>query len=109
MLVPAYAQASVLFGTKGLAYGRPDGGTGHAFFEPPLRKKDFWGLVPLAALSLLVYWSAIILNIGFLIIIWMVIGWYRRKINCVTGDMLGAMIEITETGLFLLAACQGLS
>ena len=29
---------------------------------------------------------------------------YRRKMGCVTGDMLGAMTEVNEAALFLLAA-----
>jgi adenosylcobinamide-GDP ribazoletransferase len=28
---------------------------------------------------------------------------YRRRIQCITGDMLGALIEVTETGLLLAA------
>ena len=35
------------------------------------------------------------------------IAFYRRQLGCVTGDMLGAMIEVTEAGLFLVAATGG--
>lgn len=104
LIVPAYARASVLFGTKLLPYGRPGGGTGHAFFEPPLQVKDFWALGLVAALSILTSWHGIAINVCFLVIVWAVIGWYRYKIHCITGDMLGALIEIMETALFLLAA-----
>jgi len=31
----------------------------------------------------------------------------RRRIGCITGDMLGAMAEITEAGLFLMASMGG--
>ncbi|MGD9367096.1 MAG: adenosylcobinamide-GDP ribazoletransferase [Desulfobacteraceae bacterium] len=104
LITPAYARASVLFGIKRLPYGRPGGGTGHAFFEPPLQVKDFWALGLVAALSILTSWRSIAINACFLMIVWAVIGWYRYKINCITGDMLGALIEVTETALFLLAA-----
>lgn len=104
ILVPAYARAAVLFGIKALPYGRPDGGTGHSFFSPPLQIIDFWGIVPLILLSFFTSWEFIKLNVVFVIIVAVTIAWYRRKINCITGDMLGAMIEITETGLFLMAA-----
>lgn len=103
-IVPAYARASVLFGTKKLPYGRPGGGTGRDFFDPPLTIKDFWSLGPLFFLSLLTSWGFVALNVGFMAIVFGVLWWYRRKINCITGDMLGALIEVTETGLLLVAA-----
>jgi adenosylcobinamide-GDP ribazoletransferase len=104
LIIPAYARASVLFGTKGLPYGRPGGGTGHAFFEPPLQVKDFWALGLVIAISILTSWRSIAINVCFLVIVWAIIEMYRYKMNCITGDMLGALIEITETTLFLLAA-----
>lgn len=104
LIVPAYARASVLFGTRSLPYGRPGGGTGHAFFDPPLGVKDFWSLAVLVPLSLLTAWSCVALNLFFAAIVMTILWWYRRKINCITGDMFGAMIEVTETGLFLVAA-----
>jgi adenosylcobinamide-GDP ribazoletransferase len=103
-LVPAYARASVLFGTKRLPYGRPGGGTARDFFDPSLKIKDFWSLGPLVVLSLLTSWGVVALNVGFVAIVFGVLWWYRRKMNCITGDMLGALIEVTETGLFLIAA-----
>ncbi|MEJ2157324.1 MAG: adenosylcobinamide-GDP ribazoletransferase [Desulfobacteraceae bacterium] len=106
LLVPAYARAAVLFGTRFLPYGRPGGGTAHPFFHPPLKATDFWSVVVLVALSLLISWQSIILNAGFAAVMVTVLWWYRRKMNCITGDMLGALIEIIETGLFLVAAIQ---
>ena len=106
LIVPAYARASILFGTRLLPYGRHGGGTGHAFFDPPLNIKDFWSVGLLVAISLLTSWQFIIFNAGFVFIVLSVLWWYKRKINCITGDMLGALVEITETGLFLLAAAH---
>jgi adenosylcobinamide-GDP ribazoletransferase len=37
------------------------------------------------------------------VIIW----YYKKRIGCITGDMLGAMTEILEAGLFLLASAGG--
>jgi adenosylcobinamide-GDP ribazoletransferase len=103
-IVPAYARAAVLFGTRFLPYGRPGGGTGQPFFNPPLQARDFWSLGLLVPLSMLVSWHWFTLNLGFAVIVLTTLWWFRRKINCITGDMLGALIEITETGLFILAA-----
>jgi adenosylcobinamide-GDP ribazoletransferase len=105
LLIPAFARSSVLFGIRWLPYGRPDGGTGRAFFEQPLRMLDFWGVALLSALAcLLSGWRALWIISGFAVLVFSVLLYYRHKINCITGDMLGALIEIQEAGLFLLAS-----
>ena len=106
LLVPAYARTAVLFGIKSLPYGRPGGGTGHAFFQGPVTIKDFWGISLIIGISF--FWGRILvgLNLGFAIIVFLLIWWYRKKVQCITGDMLGAMIEVTEAVLFLIGAIQ---
>lgn len=106
VLVPAYARASVLFGIWALPYGRPDGGTGHAFFDKPIEFNDFFGIAPLVFLSFFIGWGFILLNLSFSLIIFVTLWWYKKKINCITGDMLGAMIEVSEAGLFIVAAAH---
>ena len=103
VLIPAYARAAVLFGTRFLPYGRP-GGTGHSFFQTPLHWTDFWGVALAVTLSLLAGWESIAVNLGFAGLVAVLICFYQRKVQCITGDMLGAMIEFTETFLFILAA-----
>ena len=104
LLVPAYARASILIGTKALPYGRSKEGTAHAFFQSPLTIPDFWGLGLLLPLSLIIGWQAIGLNLGFALMAILILSWYHRRMGCITGDMLGAMIEVIEAGLFLVAA-----
>ncbi len=106
VLVPAYARAAVLIGSKALPYGRAQEGTAHPFFETPLTLGDFWGLLVLVAASLSGGWRAMGINLGFTLLVMAVLVWYKRKTGCVTGDMLGALIEVTESGLFLLAAAS---
>lgn len=107
VLVPAYARAGMLFGMRWLPYGRPEGGTGQAFFTRPLRPAAFSALLPLLALSLLAGPRALVLNVGFAALTTAILLYYRHKINCITGDMLGAMTETTEAGLFLLLSAGG--
>jgi adenosylcobinamide-GDP ribazoletransferase len=103
LLVPAFARSAVLFGIGWLPYGRPQGGTGHSFFQHPLRWSDFWAVALLLCLALfLTGWGALWMAICFIALTTVVLIYYRRKINCITGDMLGALIEINETGLFLV-------
>jgi adenosylcobinamide-GDP ribazoletransferase len=106
IIIPAYARGSILFGMRFLEYGRNGGGTGQPFFEKKLTITDFfWLLIPVL-LSILLGFKAILLNLVFLIIITGIILFYKKKIGCITGDMLGAMVEITEAGLFLFVSIQ---
>jgi adenosylcobinamide-GDP ribazoletransferase len=102
LIVPAYARAAVLFGIRLLPYGRPGGGTGAPFFEHRLPIAGFWGLALLAVLSLAGGWGAVWINLGLAVLAGATLTFYRLKMGCITGDMLGALIEICETGLFLL-------
>lgn len=102
-LVPAFARTAILLGIQWLPYGRPDGGTGHSFFQQKPRLIDYWAAPLLLSLSaLLTGWGVAIVVLGFVALVTIVLLYYRQKINCITGDMLGAMIESVETGLFIL-------
>jgi adenosylcobinamide-GDP ribazoletransferase len=107
ILVPAYARGAMLFGMRALEYGRPQGGTGLAFFSRKLRPADFWGLVVTVVLSLVLGRGLPAVNAGFFLITAALIAFYRKRLGCITGDMLGAMAEVTEAGLFLIAAMGG--
>jgi len=107
ILVPAYARSGILLAMRFLPYGRPDGGIGLAFFSRPVERRRFWGMAVVMMLSIGLGLKAIWLNAAFLLMAGTIIGYYRRRLNCVTGDMLGAMTEFTEAGLFLLASTGG--
>lgn len=102
VLIPAYARGGILFGMKFLPYGRPDGGTGSFIFEKPLTPYVFIGFLFPVFMSLFIGWGAILLNATFFIIVSGLILFYRKRMGCITGDMLGAMVEITESILFLV-------
>lgn len=104
-LIPAFARMTILFGVQWLPYGRPDGGTGQSFFQQPPHPIDYWAVLLLLILTtLLTGWGVAIISLGFVVLVALILLYYWRKINCITGDMLGAMIEIVETGLFILLA-----
>jgi adenosylcobinamide-GDP ribazoletransferase len=107
VIIPAYARLGALFGIRHLEYGRPGGGTGLAFFDDKLTYSAFWGLALPVGLSLLLGWKALWLNLCFILITATIIYYYKKRLGCVTGDMLGAMIEVLEAGLFVLVCIRG--
>ncbi len=106
LIVPAYARASMLFGMYYLEYGRPEGGTGRPFFENKIKPTAFGGLLIPIIISAFMGWQGVMINIAFALLVVIILAYYKRKMNCITGDMLGAMTEITECGLFLIASAD---
>ena len=107
VIVPAYARAGMLFGMRFLEYGRPDGGTGVDFFKSKLAWTAFWGLTAPVVMSVFLGWTAFWLNLSFVTLTTLLIWYYKRRVGCITGDMLGAMAEILESSLFLLVSMGG--
>jgi len=107
LIIPAYARAGMLFGIRCLPYGRPEGGTGTAFFKDKLPSSAFWGLSVPVLLSFFLGWRMIWLNLCFAALTAGLIRYYQRRVGCITGDMLGAMVEVTEAALFLAASMGG--
>jgi adenosylcobinamide-GDP ribazoletransferase len=103
LVIPALARSTPLVAMRLLPYGRPEGGTGSAFFEKRLGLKDYWSLPLVLALTLFTGMRCVALVIVFALTLIVVLSHYRRKLGCITGDMLGALIEVTETGLLLAA------
>lgn len=107
IIIPVYARGAMLFGFRFLAYGRPEGGTGHTLFEDSLGLSAFWGVLAVALLSLFAGWRGLLLNLVFVILTASILLYYKKHIGCITGDMLGAMSEITESVLFLMVSMGG--
>lgn len=100
LLVPAYARSSLLFGIRFLPYGRTEG-TGKGHFDKILSFRDFaWIILPVV-LSFGLGFKGIVLNLVFIVMVMALLGYYRKKMGCITGDMLGTMVEVGETVLFL--------
>ncbi len=103
LIIPAYARASILFGIRFLDYGRKEG-TGRGHFNEPLQWNSFIRITIPVAVSLTLGLRGLWLNLCFLLVVFMIITLYKKKLGCITGDLLGAMTETTEALLFLLAA-----
>ncbi len=108
MLVPGFARGAMLFAIRWLPYGRAQEGTGYDLFTSPLTVASFGGFLPLLALSCLLGARLPILVTGFSLVVGLMLLFYKRRIGCITGDMLGAMTEMTEAILFLMLAVRGL-
>jgi adenosylcobinamide-GDP ribazoletransferase len=104
LLVPAYSRSAMIFGIRFLEYGRPSGGTGYDFFVEPIKLHAFrWFLIPVVV-SFFLGWKAILLNIVFALTTAIIIFYYKKRLGCITGDMLGAMTEVVESLLFLFVS-----
>jgi adenosylcobinamide-GDP ribazoletransferase len=94
----------MMFGIKFLSYGRPEGGVGTDFFS---RKPPMVALISIllpAFISLQLGYPAIWLNALFILLTALILLYFRRRLGCITGDMLGAMAEVEEACLFLAAS-----
>ncbi|MEE9610911.1 MAG: adenosylcobinamide-GDP ribazoletransferase [Desulfatiglandales bacterium] len=104
LIIPAYSRGAMMLGIKFLRYGRPEGGMGTDFFsrKPPM--------VVLSSIFLPIFfsywlgWTALWFNGLFVVITALILLYFKRRMDCITGDMLGAMAEVEETFLFLAAS-----
>ncbi len=101
LIVPSYARSGMLFGIRFLNYGRKDTGTGLDLFEKPIGLKDFFFMMIPVVISLFLGYKGLVLNLVFFGTLVLILGFYKKKLDCITGDMLGAMTEIMEALLFL--------
>lgn len=106
LMIPSYARGSMVLGIKFLQYGRPEGGLGTDFFSNEIPLHSMAGIFLPVLLSLLLGLPCIWLNVSFIAVAWVILYYYKRKINCITGDMLGALAEVEETILFLIACLR---
>lgn len=107
LIIPAYARATNLFGIRLLPYARPEDGMGRALFKEPLTVTHFRYVAIPVLLSLCLGWQGMLINLVYGVTVVALIGFYRYKMGSITGDMLGAMVEITEAVLLLTASVGG--
>jgi adenosylcobinamide-GDP ribazoletransferase len=106
LIIPAYSRGAMMFGIKFLSYGRPEGGVGTDFFS---RKPSLFALSSIflpVLISLWIGYPAVWLNGLFIFATALILLYFKRRLGCVTGDMLGAMAEFEEACLFLVASAS---
>lgn len=106
VVVPAHARASLLFAMRKLPYGG-DRGTGRDFFLERMDASVFVLCAVPVLVSLALGWRAIVINAALLVFCLTMVRYYERRIGCVTGDMLGAMVEVGEAFFLLALAARG--
>ncbi len=106
IIVPALSRGSMLFGIHLLPYGRPEGGTGHPFFSHELNLAAFAGLALPLVLALFLGLRGLWLGLAFMVFTGVVLYYYKKRLGCITGDMLGAMTEGMESVLFLFVSAS---
>lgn len=104
IVVPALARGSMLLGIYYLPYARSTQGTGRPFFDRPLNAMDFRWLAATLLLVLLLGQTGIRLLICFAVLNTLLLFYYRNRMGGITGDMLGALVEVNEAFLFLSVA-----
>jgi adenosylcobinamide-GDP ribazoletransferase len=107
VLVPALGRSAILVAMLCLDYGRAEGGTGRPFFAQRPGIRQFWAVGAALGLALVLGRRGLFLVAGFLLLTAAVVCYYKIRLGCVTGDMLGAITEVTEAGLFLAASAGG--
>ena len=106
LIIPAYSRGAMMFGIKFLDYGRPEGGVGTDFFS---RKPPMIALTSIllpGCISLWIGYPAIWLNGLFILLTALILLYFKTRLGCITGDMLGAMAEVEEACLFLVACAS---
>jgi adenosylcobinamide-GDP ribazoletransferase len=104
ILVPAFARCAMMVAMTAMPYARSEGGTGRAFFHPPARAVDLAAIALPFGLSLFLGWRCIAIVSALVGVTALMLLFYRRRLGGVTGDLIGALGEVVEAGLWVALA-----
>ncbi|MEW5803952.1 MAG: adenosylcobinamide-GDP ribazoletransferase [bacterium] len=105
LIMPMLGRWIIVFLAATGKYARSDGGLGEAFFTHTSRKQFFRASIfPLMVILLLFpVWGLLLLGVLFTLNFGLSL-WVKKRINGLTGDILGALNEVTETAVLFLSA-----
>ncbi|MFW9835853.1 MAG: adenosylcobinamide-GDP ribazoletransferase, partial [Candidatus Thorarchaeota archaeon] len=107
ILVPTYGRFAMLLGMAFLPYGRGENGIAHDLYQGRHRR---FALIPgivlvgLVSLVLLGWPCLLLINGIFLGYGAAMVLWFYSRMRCITGDMLGALGETSETVVLMVLA-----
>lgn len=104
LLIPAFARMGLVFAMVYLPYLRKTDGLAGPFFVQKLPWLFLLFLALICAAAGFCYWQGVFVIAGFVVSTALLLLFYHKRMGGVTGDMLGAMIEVQEAFLLLLAA-----
>ncbi|MBN1226602.1 MAG: adenosylcobinamide-GDP ribazoletransferase [Deltaproteobacteria bacterium] len=103
LIIPSYARGSMMLGMKCLQYGRPGAGIGTDFFSNKISLYSMVSILLPIIISIFLGIPSVWLNVSFILAALLMLFYYKWKMNCITGDMIGAMAETEEAILFMVA------
>lgn len=101
--IPSIARASQIIGISALPYGRSQGTAHDLFGDVPFLTRIRFMAIPLILILLTGRLGVLVIAVYAGLTMALLL-WYKKKMGGITGDMLGAMTEITEGFLFIAAA-----
>lgn len=104
---PVYGRVAMLIGIWVLPYGRQKG-MASDLFNGSRGISLLPGVIILGLGSILLEWPGpVLINGLFIGVVALLLGFFWLRVRCVTGDMLGALGEITEAALLVAVAADG--
>jgi adenosylcobinamide-GDP ribazoletransferase len=94
----------MMFGIRFMKYARPQGGLGTDFFSTSPSLRVLSSLVVPVFFSFWLGWTAIWFNGLFVAVTALILLYFKKRMDGITGDMLGSMTEVEEACLFLIAS-----
>jgi adenosylcobinamide-GDP ribazoletransferase len=104
LIIPAYSRGAMMFGIRFMSYGRAQGGLGTDFFSTRPSLRVLSSMVVPVFFSLWLGWTGIWFNGLFVVVTALILLYFKKRMDGITGDMLGSMTEVEEACLFLFAS-----
>jgi len=103
IIVPAFARYGLVWSMKTMPYIRSEG-TGKMFFGDD-DSSWFLQIIPVAIVCLFLgFKAALVVTVCFAVAVLVLQKWYKSQLGGITGDLLGAQCELTETAMLLVLA-----